>query len=318
MMAASSVPEAPDGRRGDAPRAHSLLLVDDSPVDQHRIGDLVARHLGWEIHVAPDADEALLLLRGRPVDLVLTDVVMPGRDGLDLLRAIRTEFPHVPVVLMTAFGSEELAIKALREGAANYVPKRTLPRDLVRALTEVADALRAGAHQQRLLGCLQGVDKRFDLANDPALVPPLVSHLQEFFSPLELGDDNARLRVGIALEEALLNGMYHGNLEVSSELREGDGVSYYELAERRRRVPPYRDRRLHLDAQLSREAARFVVRDEGPGFDTASLPDPTDPANLEKCSGRGLLLIHTFMDEVRYNDAGNQITMVKRRDPSRS
>lgn len=317
-MTIPSLPAAPGDRGGDAAGVHSMLLVDDSPVDQHLVGDLVARHLGWAVHVAADADEALLLLRGRPVDLVLTDLVMPGMDGLQLLQTIRTEFPRLPVVLMTAYGSEELAIKALRQGAANYVPKRTLPRDLVRALTEVADALRAGAHQERLLGCLQGVDKRFDLANDPALVPPLVSHLQQYFSPLNLGDENARLRVGIALEEALLNGMYHGNLEVNSELREDGGLSYYELAERRRGVPPYRDRRLYLDAHLSREAACFVVRDEGPGFDTANLPDPTDPANLEKCSGRGLLLIRTFMDEVRYNEAGNQITMIKRRDASPS
>jgi anti-sigma regulatory factor (Ser/Thr protein kinase) len=156
------------------------------------------------------------------------------------------------------------------------------------------------------------VEKRFDLANDPALVPPLVQHLQQYFTPLQLGDENTRIRVGIALEEALLNGLYHGNLEVHSDLRESGGMAYYQLAEQRRRDPPYSERRLHMEAYLNRESARFVVRDEGPGFDTASLPDPTDPANLERCSGRGLLLIRTFMDEVIYNDRGNQITLVKR------
>jgi hypothetical protein len=219
----------------------------------------------------------------------------------------------VPVVLMTAFGSEELAIKALRLGAAHYVPKRTLTRDLVRSLLEVAEALQAGACEQRMFGCLQEVEKRFDLTNDPTLVPPLVSHLQQFFTPLELGDENARLRVGIALEEALLNGLYHGNLEVSSQLREDGSLTYYEVAERRRHETPYCDRRLYLEASLSRDAARFVVRDDGPGFDTGHLPDPTDPANLEKCSGRGLLLIRTFMDRVSYNQSGNEITMIKYR-----
>ncbi len=55
----------------------------------------------------------------------------------------------------------------------------------------------------------------------------------------------------------------------------------------------------------------FVVRDEGQGFDPALLPDPTDPVNLERVSGRGLLLIQTFMDRVEHNARGNEITMVK-------
>jgi anti-sigma regulatory factor (Ser/Thr protein kinase) len=62
---------------------------------------------------------------------------------------------------------------------------------------------------------------------------------------------------------------------------------------------------------LTRHEATFSVRDEGSGFDPALLPDPTDPANLGRVSGRGLLLIHTFMDRVEHNEKGNQIVMTK-------
>ena len=65
--------------------------------------------------------------------------------------------------------------------------------------------------------------------------------------------------------------------------------------------------------QASRSSVEFVIRDEGPGFDLSGLPDPTDPENLAKVSGRGLLLINAFMDEVRHNDQGNEITMVKKK-----
>ena len=68
---------------------------------------------------------------------------------------------------------------------------------------------------------------------------------------------------------------------------------------------------MHL--QASCDSATFVISDEGPGFDAAALRDPTDPENLEKAGGRGLLLINAFMDEVRHNDMGNEITMVKRK-----
>ena len=56
---------------------------------------------------------------------------------------------------------------------------------------------------------------------------------------------------------------------------------------------------------------RYVIRDEGPGFDPATLPDPTDPANLDRPCGRGLLLMRTFMDDVGYNRSGNEVTLIK-------
>ena len=56
----------------------------------------------------------------------------------------------------------------------------------------------------------------------------------------------------------------------------------------------------------------YVVNDQGPGFDPSTLPDPTDPSNLERIGGRGLMLIRTFMDRVEFNDSGNQITMSNR------
>ncbi len=69
---------------------------------------------------------------------------------------------------------------------------------------------------------------------------------------------------------------------------------------------------MFVAAEESRTGVTYAIRDEGPGFDPSTLPDPTDPANLERVSGRGLLLIHAFMDEVRHNPTGNEITMVKR------
>ena len=63
---------------------------------------------------------------------------------------------------------------------------------------------------------------------------------------------------------------------------------------------------------MTRHEAVYRIRDEGPGFDPARLPDPTDPARLERTTGRGLLLIRAFMDEVAFNGTGNQITLLKR------
>ena len=60
---------------------------------------------------------------------------------------------------------------------------------------------------------------------------------------------------------------------------------------------------------------RFVIRDDGQGFDPARLPDPTDPELLERTSGRGVFLMRAFMDEVSFNETGNEATLTKRRSP---
>jgi anti-sigma regulatory factor (Ser/Thr protein kinase) len=125
-------------------------------------------------------------------------------------------------------------------------------------------------------------------------------------------DEVYQSQVAIALEEALTNALIHGNLEIGSEWRDDSSARYYELINTRPNHAPYRDRRVHFDALLSRKGLRFVVRDEGPGFDIGNLPDPRDPANLEKPYGRGVLLMRHYMDRVVYNDVGNQVTMIKR------
>ena len=81
---------------------------------------------------------------------------------------------------------------------------------------------------------------------------------------------------------------------------------------------PYAERRVHVTVRLTPAAATFIVRDEGPGFDVSSLPDPRDPENLTKPSGRGVMLIRTFMDEVTFNERGNEITMVMVHRPGAS
>src|SRR5208337_2840761 len=149
------------------------------------------------------------------------------------------------------------------------------------------------------------------LENDPALFEPLVHYLQEETIRLGVCTEADRVRVGIALEEALANALYHGNLDIASELRDAPG--YRELILRRRSEPPYQDRRIEVEARITRFEAAFAIRDEGAGFDPSSLPDPTDPANIEKACGRGIFLMRAFMDEVLYNEIGNAVVMVKRR-----
>jgi anti-sigma regulatory factor (Ser/Thr protein kinase) len=165
----------------------------------------------------------------------------------------------------------------------------------------------------RLPGDEVDVELGFSLPNNTVAIPAALARLREREAQIGLFDQQTADRVAVALTEALVNGIQHGNLELDSRLREDDEATYNRMAEFRRRRPPYRDRQLHVRDRLSHAEAIYVIRDEGPGFDLATLPDPTDPVDLERASGRGLLLIRAFMDEVAFNGAGNQITLTKRR-----
>ncbi|MBX9628231.1 MAG: response regulator [Gemmataceae bacterium] len=291
-----------------------VLIVDDSPVDRLVTGRLLAKAGGWRVAHAGDGEEALAAIGREVPAVVLTDLQMPRMDGLALVERVREEHPKVPVVLMTGNGSEEIALQALKAGAASYVPKRNLATDLVAALEQVVSASKTDDRRARALGCLAGRASRFVLDNDPELVQPLLAMFREDILAVGLCDQTEVTRVGIALEEALLNAIYHGNLGVSSGLKqEGDGSAFYRLAAERRAEAPYADRRVRVGVRVSADAATFVIADDGPGFDISALPDPTDPENLIRPSGRGILFMRMFMDDVRYNPTGNRVTLVKRK-----
>jgi CheY-like chemotaxis protein len=296
-----------------------VLVVEDSRTQALAI-QMQLEDAGFSVSVAGNGKEALAeLARSRAAgaestypDVVLTDLEMPEVNGLVLVEAVRRDYSNLPVVLMTAVGSEEIAVQALRKGAASYVPKRNLETDIAPTLYDVLSVVQAGRSQLRLMESLTETEMRFVLDNDASLVPALIGHLDQQIAGMQRGDWNERMRTGIALREAILNAIYHGNLEVPSELRQEDEKRFHALVNERRRQVPYRDRRVYVRATLGREETVLVVEDQGSGFDPMALPDPADPANLDRIGGRGLLLIRTFMDHVEHNATGNAITMVKR------
>lgn len=290
----------------------TVLVVDDAAVDRKLVGGLLSKAKDLAVEYAVDGAEALAKIEAVKPAIVVTDLVMPGMSGLELVSQIVDRFPQIPVILMTGKGTEETAVQALQAGAASYVPKGAMHQYLLETVHDVLDVVRSKHSHLRLMESLKKTEFHFVLPSDANLIPSLISYVQSLVCSIGLCDDSSVIRVCIALEEALRNAMFHGNLELTSEQREGDPEVYEQLVSERSRAEPFANRRLFVSVQVSPGSGTFTVRDQGPGFDPSKLPDPTDPANLEKVSGRGLLLMKTFMDEVSFNSTGNQVTMVKR------
>ena len=289
-----------------------VLVVDDFQIERRVAGRIVEEVTDLHAIYASDGLSAIDIIERERPTVVLTDVQMPSMDGLELVEAVRERFPTIPVVLMTSHGSEDLAVSALRAGAAGYVRKRSLRAELPEALGRLLKVSDDRTKRRRLIGALRTHESTFDIENDPALIAPMIELMLENLDTLGLGDATDRMRIGVALEEALTNAIVHGNLEVDSDLRQEDERAYYREIERRRHEETYRNRRVHLRVRADREMVTYVIRDEGPGFDTSRLNRPIDPEDLLRVGGRGLLLIRAFMDEVEHNETGNQILMRRR------
>jgi CheY-like chemotaxis protein/anti-sigma regulatory factor (Ser/Thr protein kinase) len=298
------------------------LIVDDTAVDRRLAGGLVEQAPGVQVSYAKNGVDAMEQIRLCPPDIVVTDMQMPEMGGLELVTQIRAHFPEIPVILMTAQGSEATAVEALERGAASYVPKSQLNERLRTTVEDVLLLSKADQSHAKLIGCQKRAELSFDLENDPALVDVLVDLAQQMMAGMRLTDHTGCTRAAVAVREALLNALYHGNLEISAEdidaSREAlmTGSNNDPVAEKASQSP-YSDRRIHVDVKLNQDEARFVVEDGGPGFDYAAQLTQMDPSSidsLESGRGRGFVLMLSFMDEVSFNESGNRVTLVKKRD----
>lgn len=288
-----------------------VLVVDDTAVDRRLAGGLLEKSPNLEVTYANNGNEAIESIREQMPDLVLTDLQMPDIDGLQLVTSITEQHPDLPVVLMTAHGSENVAAQALANGAACYVPKVDLADELLATVSQILSMADSDQRYKKLIGCSRKTEFEFDLENDPGLIDPFVDLIQQVVSSMNLLDSAERVRLGVALEHAVANAMFRGNMEIQ---RNEANILDRHLVETRMNESPWRDRRVYVNALVTRDLAQFVIRDEGPGFDSSLIPESGDPESFRDGVGRGLVLIKTFMDEVIFNDSGNQITLIKRRN----
>jgi len=285
-----------------------VLVVDDTAVDRRLAGGLLESVPNIEVCYAQNGNEALMQLGTSLPDLVVTDLQMPDLDGLELVRAIGEKYPDVPVVLMTAHGSENIAAQALASGAASFVPKSALAESLVETVMHILMMAESEARYKRLIDCAIKTDFEFELQNDLTIIDPLIELIQQVSGGHNLFHHNCQVQLSVALEQALHNAMVRGNLEIC---RDEFPVVSREIFEQRAAQIPYSDRKVYFRATVTPDAAHFVIRDMGPGFDTSLVPAAADPESFRDGSGRGLVLIKTFMDQVEFNSQGNELQMRK-------
>lgn len=293
----------------------TILVVGESTPGHDQIDKLLTSQ-DYTVFQAEGAERALEEMGEHSPDLVILDLQSSADPNLELVSELRRHYPYVPVVLITSGSNPRIAIDALRRGASSYVPRRGIQHELLPTIRNLLNLVAPRRSRSELAEVMESCSYNFCLPNSYSLVAALVGFLEQVMRDLGTCGESDCVRVSVALLEALSNALYHGNLELDSRLREEDFDAYRRAAEERSQMIPYSERRIFVECSLSKERAFFVVRDEGQGFDPQSIPLLPEGPNLDRVSGRGIMLMKTMMDEVIFNETGNQVTLIRYRHPA--
>ncbi|HEY1235168.1 MAG TPA: sigma-54 dependent transcriptional regulator [Candidatus Binatia bacterium] len=147
-----------------------ILIADDDAASCQLFAEVLERE-GYKVDQVHTGEEALARLRERLHDLLLVDVRMPGMSGLAVTRAIRKESPSLPILVMTAFGSIETAIEAIREGAFDFISKPMNLEELKKSVARALPQQQQQAVQKKAVEAIEGGDQfGVVIGKSPAMV----------------------------------------------------------------------------------------------------------------------------------------------------
>ena len=273
---------------------HTLLLVDDDPAVHELLG-AVLRPPDWRIDSAYDGLEGFARAEARPYDLVLTDVRMPGLDGLELLHRIREIRPEAKVMVMTAESTPANIVRAIRDQAFCYFSKPFSPSSVAEM---IAQAVNTGHWQddiEVLSASAQWISLRLRCKMETA------DRLMQFVREMEMDlTHEERENIASAFRELLMNAIEHGG---GSDPNKRVQVTYVRTT----------------------RAILYIIQDPGKGFsfdeiDHAAVANPPDEPvrHLEiraekgvRPGGFGILLTRNLVDELVYSEKGNEVLFIK-------
>lgn len=261
------------------------ILIVDGNDELRAVLRQVMTDLGHEVVATGDLTAALARADFESFDLIISDLTDDSESGVAILSELRRQQLLVPVVVSSAEAQQPGIVKAFRMGAANYLRRPYDPQELRNIVDKTLSYKLRFVEDLKVLPHVRETIE-FELPSDLSLMNGVLHYLIERVSRLGIIQPE-RSNLFIALDEAFVNAVVHGNRNDRSKL-------------------------VRIIAELTATEARFTIEDEGEGFDVRNVPDPRDPSNLFKTSGRGVLLIYNIMDEVEYNERGNRLTMVKR------
>ena len=264
--------------RSANPKMQKKILIVDDYDDLKTALSAEFSRAGHSVKCCENRIDAVQCIEAENFDLIITDL-----DGENLTAAGDSE--REIECLPDAVDDARSRIKAFKLCVANYGSGDFTEDELVKFVETTLDYKAKFVDQKEIVQNWREKIE-FEIPGVMSLMHTVLDYLMkrvEKNGVVNPEDSN----LFIALDEAFVNAVKHGNKYDATK-------------------------NVRISADVSSKEARFTVEDEGEGFDVAAVPDPTDIENLFKTSGRGVLIIHNVMDEVRYNERGNRVEMIKK------
>jgi DNA-binding response OmpR family regulator len=288
-----------------------ILIIDD----EKSVRDVLKIALtdeGYALVEAPNGEEGLNLFESSEPDIVITDVMMPGIDGIEVTKKIKTFKDDVDVVIMSGFGTEELVINALRAGASNYIKKPIVFDELFKILDDITFKRENRKRFEISKDVVRSETKQLVINNDVAEVWGAVNQI--LFNVHAVTDQNTIEGLSIGLYELIINAIEHGNLGITFN-EKSDALQnnkYKEMLEERRALADEEGKQVYVLYTFNKDEISVQINDQGEGFDLSTLPDTNSPEILLSDHGRGILLATLFYDTVDFQEPGNCVRLSKR------
>lgn len=259
-----------------------ILIIDD----HDDLETLLAKEFSAKGHLIKsieDRDEAVELLESEEFDVIVTDL-----DGEHLVAAKNGNSEDLSC-LPEAETASRSNIKAFKLCISNYKKENFTEDELKYFVETVLDLKSCCVDKKEVIQDWHEMIE-FEVPSYVSLMHDILGYLMKRVEKSGVVNPETS-NLFVALDEAFVNAVKHGNKFNSEKL-------------------------VRISVEVSKEEARFTIEDEGEGFNVNEIPDPRDPENLFKTSGRGVLFIYNIMDEVRYNERGNRLTMIKKSENS--
>jgi DNA-binding response OmpR family regulator len=165
----------PTRSSGQIQASAHIIVVDDEPAARLSLAELLSLE-GYEVSVAASGEEAVELLSEGPFDLAIVDVKMPGMDGLEVVEVLQKQSPDTVIIMLTAHGTLETAVQAMRQGAHDYLLKPANVNEIMASVKAGLDKYRSESRRRELLSLMQHTLAAItDDAPAPNAVTPVVS-----------------------------------------------------------------------------------------------------------------------------------------------
>jgi len=293
-----------------------ILIVEDDLASREYLRNAIEME-GHDYRIAVNGSEALDIYVDFKPELILCDIQMPVMDGLELLETVRSRKSNSIFVMLTAFSTEEYAIRAFHLGANNYIKKPIRQNELLELLTKYERIIKnRRIGNPEIPGRLSKRELKLHFKSEDGSMPKVVDFLLSETADLFSNDEKISIELG--LMELLTNAVEHGNLEITSPEKQlaSQNGEFEELLQKKLQNKNLAEREVTVHFLMNEEYCEWIIMDQGNGFNWQEMQSNLQEDRLYELNGRGVFICQFLFDEMEFQGNGNTVRVRKNFFPS--